>query len=191
MSRLDNVIEEVKSFRKGENKPWIFDKNGNVKDDVLIVDVLPLLLALKECEIEISNAEIDEYLKKDYISAENTYNFGANISNDLDWKIYKNKNDENKYIALIMVHLFGDIRGGYSDYFAISIEEYKNFLEFLYYEDFYEETTKYVSFDKYYAEVDMFSDVYTVYDENDCDIGTFYEIDVKDLLNKIEKRKGE
>lgn len=191
MSRLDNVIEEVKSFRKGENKPWIFDKNGNVKDDVLIVDVLPLLLALKECEIEISNAEIDEYLKKDYISAENTYNFGANISNDLDWKIYKNKNDEDKYIALIMVHLIGDVRCGYSNYFAISIEDYKNFIEFLYYEDFYEELTKYVSFDKYYAEVDMFSDVYTVYDENDCDIGTFYEIEVNDLLNKIEKKKGE
>lgn len=191
MSRLDNVIEEVKFFRKGENRPWIFDKKGNVKNDVLIVDVLPLLLALKEYEIEISNAEIENYLKTAYVGGENTYNFGANISNDLDWKIYKNKNDENKYIVLIRVHLFGDIRGGYSDYFAISIEDYKSFIEFLYYEDFYEELTKYVSFDKYYAEVDMFSDVYTVYDENDCDIGIFYEIEVNDLLNKIESKKGE
>ena len=116
MSRLDKVIEEVKEARKGEKRPWIFDDKGNIKDDVLICDVLPLLESLKEYEIEISNSEIEKYLESEYYSAENTYNWSARISNDLDWKIYKK---DNLNIAIIMVHLYGDIRCGYSDYFVI------------------------------------------------------------------------
>ena len=91
MSRLDNVIKQVKEARNGKNKPWIFDDKGNIKDDVLICDVLPLLESLKEYEIEISNSEIEKYLESEYYSAENTYNWNANISNDLDWKIYKKR----------------------------------------------------------------------------------------------------
>ena len=189
MSRLDSVIESVKLFREGENVPWIFDKDGNIKEDVLIVDVLPLLLALKECEIEISNSELINYLEEtDYISAENTYNWGALISNDLNWRIYKNKNNENN-IALIEVHLFGDARSGYSDWFAISIENYQSFMEFIYYEDFYDEITRWVNInDTFFAECDIFSNTYDVYGNDGSYLDSFYEIEKADLLREIEEK---
>ena len=36
MTRLENVIEEVKAARTGEYRPWIFDENGNIREDVLV-----------------------------------------------------------------------------------------------------------------------------------------------------------
>ena len=43
MTRLENVIEEVKTAHTGAYRPWIFDENGNIREDVLVGDVLPLL----------------------------------------------------------------------------------------------------------------------------------------------------
>lgn len=182
MSRLNKVIEEVKEARKGEKRPWIFDDKGNIKDDVLICDVLPLLESLKEYEIEISNSEIEEYLKSEYYSAENTYNWNARISNDLDWKIYKK---DNSNIAIIMVHLYGDIRCGYSDYFVISMGEYDSLIELFSYEDF-DSTIGYKELNEnYIADYDMFSEYIMVYDKDGNEVGEFYEIEKEELLKEV------
>lgn len=182
MSRLDKVIEEVKEARKGEKRPWIFDDKGNIKDDVLICDVLPLLESLKEYEIEISNSEIEKYLESEYYSAENTYNWSARISNDLDWKIYKK---DNLNIAIIMVHLYGDIRCGYSDYFVISMGEYDSLIELFSYEDF-DSTIGYKELNEnYIADYDMFSEYIMVYDKDGNEVGEFYEIEKEELLKEV------
>ena len=184
MSRLKVVIEQIENARKGENRPWIYDKYGQVNDDALTCDVLPLLNNLFEYEIEMSNSEIQKYLESDYYSAENTYNWNANISNDLDWKIYKRSGMSN--IAIIMVHLYGDIRGGYSDYFVISLGDYESFIEFCSYELF-DYTVGYKQLnDKYIADFDMFSESIEVFDNDGNEIGTFYEIETKELLKEIE-----
>lgn len=67
MTRLEKVIEEVKAAHTGVNRPWIFDENGNIREDVLIGDALPLLEELKEYEVDISDDEIEEFIndKKD------------------------------------------------------------------------------------------------------------------------------
>ena len=184
MSRLKVVIEQIENARKGENRPWIYDKYGQVNDDALTCDVLPLLNNLFEYEIEMSNSEIQKYLESDYYSAENTYNWNSNISNDLDWKIYKRSGMSN--IAIIMVHLYGDIRGGYSDYFVISLGDYESFIEFCSYELF-DYTVGYKQLnDKYIADFDMFSESIEVFDNDGNEIGTFYEIETKELLKEIE-----
>ena len=184
MSRLKVVIEQIENARKGENRPWIYDKYGQVNNDVLTCDVLPLLNNLFEYEIEMSNSEIQKYLESDYYSAENTYNWNANISNDLDWKIYKRSGMSN--IAIIIVHLYGDIRGGYSDYFVISLGDYESFIEFCSYELF-DYTVGYKQLnDKYIADFDMFSESIEVFDNDGNEIGTFYEIETKELLKEIE-----
>ena len=186
MSRLDNVIEQVKDARKGDGRPWIFDNNGNIKDDVLVCDVLPLLENLREYEIEISNLEIDKYLEnKDYLSADNTYNWSCNISNDLNWNIFERENNQTN-IAIIMVHLYGDIRGGYSNQFVISIGNCETFLEFLANENLTDETIGYKELnDDYIADYDMFSEEIMVY-RNDGDyVGTFYEIEKEELLEDV------
>jgi len=182
MSRLDKVIEEVKEARKGEKRPWIFDDKGNIKDDVLICDVLPLLESLKEYEIEISNSEIEEYLESEYYSAENTYNWNANISNDLDWKIYKK---DNSNIAIIMVHLYGDIRCGYSDYFVISMGGYDSLIELFSCEDFYNTIGYKELNEKYTADYDMFSEYIIVRDKDGNEVGEFYETKKEELLKEV------
>ena len=182
MSRLDNVIKQVKEARNGKNKPWIFDDKGNIKDDVLICDVLPLLESLKEYEIEISNSEIEKYLESEYYSAENTYNWNANISNDLDWKIYKK---DNSNIAIIMVHLYGDIRCGYSDYFVISMGEYDSLIELFSYEDF-DSTIGYKELNEnYIADYEMFSECIIVFDKDGNEVGEFYETEKEELLKEV------
>lgn len=83
MTRLEKVIEEVKAAHTGVNRPWIFDENGNMREDVLVGDVLPLLEELKEYEIDISDEEIEEFINDDETKGDNTYNWNANISDDL------------------------------------------------------------------------------------------------------------
>lgn len=79
------VINEVKSVRTGENSAWIFNESGEIKADVFVVDVLPLLYAMAEREAEIILPE--DYFD-DYDKADNTYNYNCNISNDI---LYRRK----------------------------------------------------------------------------------------------------
>lgn len=55
MTRLENVIKEIKSVRVGENRAWIFDEDGKIKDDVLCGEVLDLLEEMKDYEIEVDD----------------------------------------------------------------------------------------------------------------------------------------
>ncbi len=175
MSRLDNVIEQVKSVRQIDKsrRAWIFDDNGNIKDDVLCGDILPLLEELKDYEINVSDEWIEKF--REDSEGDNTYNWGANICNDLNMNYKKNCG-----IILFMVHLYGDIRGGYSDYFAVKFDNFDDL--------FYLEAMTQIKDinDRYVADINLFREGYTVYDtETQDDIGEFYELEVSDLLKSI------
>ena len=175
MSRLDNVIEQVKSVRQIDKsrRAWIFDDNGNIKDDVLCGDILPLLEELKDYEINVSDEWIEKF--REDSEGDNTYNWGANICNDLNMNYKKNCG-----IILFMVHLYGDIRGGYSDYFAVKFDNFDDL--------FYLEAMTQIKDinDRYVADINLFREGYTVYDtETQDDIGEFYELEVDDLLKRI------
>lgn len=181
---LDLIIEEVKNARKGNNRPWIYDENGNIKDDVLVVDVLPILESLKDYECTLFDADYI-FENGEEIECGNTYNWSANISNDINYQVYK---IDNLYFAVVMVHLLGDVRGNYTDYFVIDMGNFNSFVEFLY--DYCDEKLydyKEIN-DRYVADLFALSEVYTVYDtEIGDDIGEFYDIEVADLLKNIEK----
>ncbi len=173
MSRLDDVIKQVKYARNGKHKSWIFDDNGNVKDNVLCGDVLPLLEELKEYEINVSDEWIEKF-RKDAKGA-NTYNWNANISNDVEMR-YR----ENCGVILLEVHLFGDIRAGYSDYFAVKFDEFDD----LFYLDSVTQI-KYIN-DRFCADINIFTEGYNVYDaEMQKDVGEFYDLEIEDLLREI------
>lgn len=185
MSRLDDVIKQVKSSRHGA---WIYDSNGNIKDDVLVGDALPLLEALKDVEMDVTDEWIDEFLEDPNTEGDNTYNWGANISNDLNFNSGKDENGDD--VMVIMVHLHGDIRGGYSDYFVVkcSFEDmYYQFDDAIY-------QSKSIN-DRYSADINLFSEGYNVYDyETGEDLGEFYELEAEDALKEIEEQvnsKGE
>lgn len=176
MSRLEKVIEQVKESRKGNNRAWIFDENGNIKDNVIIGEVLDILEELKNYEINVSDEYIENF-KPD--SAYNTYNYGGNISNDLN---YEFKEIKDGVIIRIMVHLYGDIRGGYSDYFFIKMDSEYDFLTL---ESIYQ--SKDIT-DILTADIHCFSECYNVYDyEKQEEIGEFYCLEKEDLLKELNK----
>ena len=174
MTRLENVIEEVKAAHTGVYRSWIFDENGNIREDVLVGDVIPLLEELKEYEIDIT----DEETKGD-----NTYNWGANISNDLQ---IHSQEYYDEIMMVIAVHLRGDVRANYSDYFAVKM---RGFYEFYELESMIQH--KHIT-NTLVADINLMSERYSVYDyEHDADLGEFYEIEIKDTLPEITARQKE
>ena len=63
MTRLDAVIKDIEEVNKMSNA-WIYDADGNIKDDVICGSVLPLLYELKDYEIETTEESIDWIVKK-------------------------------------------------------------------------------------------------------------------------------
>lgn len=182
MSRLENVISQVKDFRNNSTA-WIFDDNGNISEDVICGDILPVLEELKDYEINVSDEWINDFRIKAYKKGKgyNTYNNNANISNNININYLPTKN--NECILLIMVHLVGDIRTGYSDYFVVKFESIEEFFNL---ECFYQ--TIDVN-ERYIANICLLSEMYYVYDFIDgIKIGEFYEIEKTDLLESIKER---
>lgn len=183
MTRLEEVIEEVKAVRTGAMRPWIFDENGNIREDVLVGDVIPLLEELKEYEIDITDEEIEEFINDEETKGDNTYNWNANISDDL--QIHSQEYDD-EITMVIAVHLRGDIRGGYSDYFAVKM---RGFYEFYELESMLQH--KHIT-DTLVADINLMDEGYGVYDyEHDDELGEFYEIEIKDALPEIAARQKE
>ena len=179
MSKLTNVIEQVKNSRIGDNVAWIYDGNGHISNDVICGDIIPYLEELKDYEIDVPDEFISEF-KKD---ADNyySYNYGANIDKDISiW--YK----KNSPIAVICVHLYGDARCGFSDDFVVKMDNYYDncvLTQLLQLDSVYQTIS---ITDKYSADVNIFSEEYSVYDyEGNKDLGYFYEIEKEDLLKKI------
>ena len=180
MIKIDEVIEAVKNVRTGVNAPWIY-KDGEIADNILICDVIPLLEALKEYEIE---TDLGEDYFEDYETADNTYNWNASISNDLD---FKTKNG----FALVRVHLFGDIRCGYADYFIVEMDGYDSFIEFCYY-TLEDKCMQYKDINnRYSADLDIFSEGYTVWDNlKEEEVGVFYEMEADRLLEYLKETEN-
>lgn len=181
MSRLTNVIEAVKASRISENRAWIYDENGNISNDVICGDIIPYLEELKNYEIDATDEFISEF-KKD---ADNyySYNYGNCIDKDISiW--YKKGNP----IAIICVHLFGDARWGFSDDFVVEMNDYYDdcvLTQLLQLENVYQIID---INDKYSADINIFSEEYSVYNyEENKDMGYFYETEKKDLLEEILK----
>lgn len=178
MTRLENVIEQVKEARKGANKAWIFNDDGRISDNVMCCEVLDVLEELKGYEISVSDEWIEGFRNNPKVKGDNTYNFGGNISNDLNMDYMEN--DDGEEIILIMVHLFGDIRGGYSDYFAVKFDSMYEFYEL-------ESAIQIKDVnDHMVADLNIFSELYNVYDyEKEEDVGSFYCLELEDLLEEI------
>lgn len=180
-TRLENVIEQVKNERANACRSWIFNDNGTIKDNVITGEVLYLLEEMKKYEISVSDEYISNFLKIDCNKFRdgNTYNANANISNHIDYKALET---DDCCIFLVKVHLYGDIRFGYSDYFVIKMEHFESFFEL---ENWIQ--SKIIN-DRYSADIDLLSETYSVYDyEKQEDVGYFYALEVEDLLNQINE----
>ena len=179
MSRLDDVIEQVKAARQGKYRPWIYDDNGKIQDHIICGEVLELLEELKDYEINVTDDWIFKFIHSN--KGYNTYNWGANISSDLQYYV---KETEDEYIIVIAVHLRGDIRAGYSDWFVVKFD---NFYEW---NDLESKRQHKMITDTLEADIDIMTECYEVYDYSTDDyVGSFYELEIGDLMEKIYNTK--
>lgn len=186
MTRLERVIEDVKSIRTLPEKvrPWIYDDNGNIRDDVLCGDVVPFLEELKDYEVNVSDAWIEKFIENEDTKADNTYNWGANINNDINfwWR-------EGNPIVVMMIHRLGDVRGNYTDRFAVKYDGKEEAIYHILFDS--EAATQFKDInDRYSADINIFRESYEVYDSKEEEtVGEYYELEAKDVLKQIEEGK--
>ena len=181
MKRINDVIEQVKGARQGTHRPWIYDENGHIKDEVICGEVLDLLEELKDYEIEVADEWIDKFIHDNDRNGYNTYNVNACISNDLNYFTHET---EDAYTIAIAVHLWGDIRGGYSDYFVVQFDNAYDWFEL-------ESRTQHKPItDNLVADIDLFDECYEVYNYDTSEVvGTFWEGEIEDLLEAIKEEE--
>lgn len=188
MSRLENVIEETKNARKSGYSGWIFDKDGNILENVIVGDVLPLLEELKEYEINVSNKYMEKFIKNKKRETFNTYNNNACISNDILMQYIES---DDCCIALFAIHLYGDIRDGYSDSFVCKFSDIDEFysLENITQTKIFKDNDTQM---EYCADINLLWEHYEVYNcTTENEIGSFYGVEVEDLLKEIKKKEGD
>ena len=180
MSRIDGVIELVKEARTGKNKPWIYNENGDIADNVICGDIIPFLEELKEHEVNVSNEWINHFINDVVTTGFNTYNFNACVSND--FVVWHYENNDVCIIAMA-VHLFGDARCNYSDFFVCKFDSIEEFYEL-------ESAIQTIEInDRFVADVCIFDECYEVFDYiNGGHIGEFYEVEKCDLIEELLKR---
>lgn len=168
---ISEIIKQVKSYG---TRGWIWD-NGKIRDDALVCDIFPILESLEEYEVQLDDEDIARIYEDG--DADNTYNWSANISNDLDFRYIE------KVGCIVQVHLSGDVRSNYTDFFAI--ESLDCILQC---PDIYQ--TKKIN-NRYFADINALSDTYEVYDtETNESVGDFYEIDRNELIKELEEKLG-
>lgn len=180
MSRLDNVIKDIKEVNK-ECHAWIYEPNGEIRDDVICGNVLDLLYELKDYEIDTPYTEkLIDYVVVHADHRWNTYNWNANIDHHID--VAELEINGYTYMA-IMVHRYGDVRANYTDRFLVKFDDDTEWFEL-------ESRMQYkeVADGKYDCSIDIMAECYDVWDvDNNTSLGEFYEIEVEDLLEEIEK----
>lgn len=197
MSNIDNIIADITEVNQTYGF-WIRDEDGNLKDDIVCGEVIPFLEELKEYEVEMSQADIKDMMNfwdsnfdvhrswhnGNNYWRDNTYNCNANIDHDIDYRIVESAHD-GVWFAF-MVHRYGDVRGNYTDWAVCKFNYVESIFEL-------ESVMQYKDIiGKYVADINIFTEGYEVYDYiNDKDVGTFYDVEVDDLLNSIAELEGE
>ena len=122
------------------------------------------------------------YIEDTYFAADNSFNWSAPVSNDFDFKVYRNFLSDGVFVDF-MVHRFGDVRGNYTDSVIYRFDSVDEFYELLL------SCTKYVQIGNYGVCVDLFNDGFDVYDEAGNYICTAYG-DYDDVVKTIQETEA-
>ena len=195
MSNIDNIIADITEVNNTYGF-WIRDEHGKLRDDVICGEVIPFLKELKDYEVDMSQSEIkdminfwDSNFDKPKYWGDNTYNHGANIDHDIDYRIVESAHD-GVWFAF-MVHRYGDVRGNYTDW---AVCQFDNLYELWELESIcqcknFSDGDK---FERYTADINIFDECYNVYDnDEERDVGYFYDAEVADALISIHEAEKE
>ena len=122
------------------------------------------------------------YIEDTYFAADNSYNWSAPVSNDFDFKVYRDLLSGGVFVDF-MVHRFGDVRGNYTDSVIYHFDSVDEFYELL------SNCDKYVQIGNYGVCVDLFNDGFEVYDEAGNYILTAYG-DYDDVVKTIQETEA-
>lgn len=176
MTRLDAVIKDIEAVNKMGNA-WIYDADGEIRDDVICGSVLELLYELRDYEVESTEESID-WIVENADKHWNTYNWNANIDHNID--VAEVEIDGYTYMA-IMVHRYGDVRANYTDRFLVRFDN-----EYEWFELNSRVQYKTICDGRYCVDIDIMTECYNVWDnEKEVSVGEFYEMEVEDLLKEI------
>ncbi len=178
-TRLDNVIELVKAARRGEGRAWIYTEAGEIKPDVITGDIIPFLQDLKEFEINASNNFIEAFKA----GADNYYSYNYNACIDKDFLIWYKTGCP---VIIVNVHLYGDARIMFDTDFVIKLDDNRHPLEAVFDLESARQTKDING--RFSADIDIFTEGYTIYDyESGEDVGFYYEPEAADLLNELNE----
>ena len=175
MSRLDDVINQVKATR---HTAWIYDDEARIKSNVICADVLPWLKELKAYEINVNDDFIIDFMKNAEVL--NTYTTGGKTDkNIVVW--YK----PNCPVAVICIHLFGDERQGFSNFFAVKMDGDA----FVAIQEIESATQVHEVIGRFLCDVNLFSETYNVHDTLIAeDVGYYHAMEDDDLLSDLEEK---
>lgn len=122
------------------------------------------------------------YIEDTYFAADNSYNWSAPVSNDFDFKLYRDLVSGGIFVDF-MVHRFGDVRGNYTDSVIYHFDSIVEFDELLL------NCSKYVQIGNYEVCVDITNDGFEVYDEGGNYICTAYG-DYDDVAEAIKEAEA-
>ena len=118
------------------------------------------------------------YIGDTNFAADNSFNWSAPVSNDFDFKLYKDFVSGGIFVDF-MVHRFGDVRGNYTDSVIYHFDSVDEFYELL------SNCNKYVQIGNYGVCVNIFNDGFDVFDEAGNYICTSYG-DYDDVAEAIK-----
>lgn len=122
------------------------------------------------------------YIEDTYFAADNSYNWSAPVSNDFDFKVYRDFISDGVFVDF-MVHRFGDVRCNYTDSVIYHFDSIDEFYELLL------NCNKYVQIGNYDVVVDIFNDGFEVYDDAGNYILTAYG-DYDDVAESIKEAEA-
>lgn len=122
------------------------------------------------------------YIEDTYFAADNSYNWSAPVSNDFDFKVYRDFISGGVFVDF-MVHRFGDVRCNYTDSVIYHFDSIGEFYELLL------DCNKYVPVGNYEVVVDIFNDGFEVYDNEGNSICTAYG-DYDDVVEAIKNAEA-
>lgn len=177
MTRLERVIEAVKARRKASNS-WIYDENHNIADNIICGDILLYLESLKGYEINVTDEYVKNFLKNKNTRNYYTYNWNANVSDDFAFRVLELDDME---IVAFCIHVGHDARVGFTDYFVCKFKNEHMFdIEGAIQHKWFGENGRYC------ADINIFSEMYDVWDSETEELTQHYTIELKDLLEELK-----
>ena len=204
---INNIINDLRNLEGKEVGSGYFKHVYSNEVDATTINILDVLESLKPYEFDTENLEIltyvddeegnceeeykivdmDEFLEwyeYEEVTATNSYNWSAPISNHFNYTIYQSRAMDN-CIVEFKVHRFGDVRCNYSDVVYLEFED-----EYYFY-DVISESNKYFTIIdndneiKYHITIDVFNECPSITIESNDEYEDVYDYEAYELLENI------